>query len=109
MAPAQICPIGFAIFFPAMSGADPWTGSNKDGKSFSGLIFPEGATPIVPVHAGPKSDKISPKRFDPTTTLNFSGFKTKWAHKMSMWYLSNLTSGKFFDISSTLSHPSKAS
>ena len=103
MAPAQICPIGFAIFCPAMSGADPWTGSNKDGKSFSGLIFPEGATPIVPVHAGPKSDKISPKRFDPTTILNFYGFKTKWAHKMSMWYLSNLTSGKFFDISSTLS------
>jgi len=28
IAPDQICPMGFAIFFPAMSGAEPCTGSN---------------------------------------------------------------------------------
>ena len=42
-AAAQICPIGLAIHWPAMSGADPWTGSNKDGKRRSGLILPAGA------------------------------------------------------------------
>ena len=36
-APDHICPIGFAIPFPAMSGAEPWTGSNRDGYLFSGL------------------------------------------------------------------------
>ena len=43
-----------------MSGAEPWTGSNNEGKLFSGLILPEGAIPIVPVQAGPRSDRMSP-------------------------------------------------
>ena len=66
-------------------------------------MFPDGAMPIVPVVAGPRSDKISPKRLDPTTTLNLSGFKTKCAHKMSIWYLFHSTSVYSFDIASTRS------
>ena len=31
MAPHQIWPMGLAMFLPAMSGADPCTGSNKEG------------------------------------------------------------------------------
>ena len=61
MAADHICPIGLAIPFPAISGAEPCTGSNNEGNFLSGLIFPDGAIPIVPVHAGPRSDKISPK------------------------------------------------
>ena len=34
MAPAQIWPIGLATFFPAISGAEPWTGSNNEGNFF---------------------------------------------------------------------------
>ena len=58
--------MGLAIFFPKMSGADPCTGSKREGKFRSGLIFPEGAIPIVPVQAGPKSERISPNKFDAT-------------------------------------------
>jgi hypothetical protein len=30
-APAQIAAIGFGMTLPAMSGADPWIGSNCEG------------------------------------------------------------------------------
>src|SRR5271166_3303249 len=42
-----------------MSGAEPCTGSNKLGKRRSGLMLPLGAIPIVPVHAGPRSERMS--------------------------------------------------
>ena len=66
--PAQIAPQGFAIPLPAMSGAEPCTGSNIDGNSFSGLILALGAMPIEPTSAAVKSDRISPKRFEATIT-----------------------------------------
>ena len=47
-------------------------------------MFAEGAIPMVPVHAGPKSDKISPNKFDATTTSNHSGVKTNLAVKISI-------------------------
>ena len=65
MAPVQIWAIGLAIPFPAMSGAEPCTGSNIDGCSFSGLMLPPGARPIDPAMAGPRSERMSPKRFGP--------------------------------------------
>jgi hypothetical protein len=100
--------MGFAIPLPAISGADPWTGSKRDGHLPVGLIFPDGATPIEPVHAGPRSERISPKRFyqsalrvghvaerltEPTTTSNDSGRSTKKAVKISICCLSSFTSG----------------
>src|SRR5579859_1964944 len=81
-----------------MSGAEPCTGSNTEGNAFSGLMFPEGAIPIVPVHAGPRSERMSPKRFEPTTTSNQSGCCTKCAVRMSMWYCEVLISGYEADI-----------
>jgi hypothetical protein len=93
MAPDQIWPIGLAMPCPAMSGAEPWTGSNIEGQRRSGLRLAEGAMPIVPVTAGPRSERMSPKRLEPTTTSNQSGWRTKWAVKMSMWNLSVVTSG----------------
>ena len=35
---------------PAMSGAEPCTGSNIEGYSRSGLMLADGAMPIVPAH-----------------------------------------------------------
>src|SRR5690625_5393601 len=64
----QIMAMGLAIFWPKISGADPCTGSNSEGHCRVGLRFAEGATPIVPVQAGPKSDKISPNKLVATTT-----------------------------------------
>src|SRR5437867_8812050 len=48
-------------------GADPWTGSNIDGCSRSGLRFADGAIAMVPAQAGPRSDRMSPNRLDATT------------------------------------------
>jgi hypothetical protein len=78
---------------PAMSGADPCTGSNSDGNARSGLMLADGAMPIVPHTAGPRSDNMSPKRLDATTTSNTCGRPTKCAHRISMWYWSTPTSG----------------
>src|SRR5882672_5123065 len=82
-----------------MSGALPCTGSKHEGYSRSGFRFAEGAMPIVPVHAGPRSERISPNRFDPTTTSNQSGCCTKWAVRMSIWYCEVFTSGYLAAIS----------
>src|ERR1700748_2986069 len=76
-----------------MSGALPCTGSKHEGNSRSGLRLAEGAMPMVPVHAGPRSERMSPKRFEPTTTSNQSGCCTKCAVRMSMWYCDVFTSG----------------
>src|SRR5437773_10382180 len=77
IAPHQICPIGLAIALPAMSGAEPCTGSNSDGYSRSGLMLAEGAMPIVPAQAGPRSERMSPKRLEATTTSNQSGCRSE--------------------------------
>ena len=66
-------------------------------------MLPHGAMPMVPVQAGPRSDRMSPNRFDATTTSKRSGLSTNSADRMSMWYLSHLMSGKFFAIASTRS------
>src|SRR6266545_3727801 len=80
----QIMPIGLAMPCPAISGAEPCTGSNTEGKLPSGLILPDGAMPIVPVQAGPRSERMSPNRLDATTTLNVSGLSTNSADRISM-------------------------
>src|SRR5260370_7984902 len=98
MAADQICATGLAIFLPPMSGAEPWTGSNIEGNSRSGFILAEGASPIDPTTAAPRSERMSPKRFDPTTTSNQSGWLTKCATKISIWYWSVLTTGYFFEL-----------
>ena len=56
--------------WPAMSGAEPWTGSNIDGYSRSGFRLPEGAMPIEPATAAARSLRMSPNRFEATITSN---------------------------------------
>src|SRR5206468_11875430 len=86
-----------------MSGALPCTGSKHDGNSRSGFRFAEGAMPMVPVHAGPRSERMSPKRFEPPTTSNQSGCCTKCAVRMSMWYCEVLMPGYSFEIAANRS------
>ena len=49
--------------------------------------------PIVPVQAGPRSERMSPNRLEATTTSKRSGFITKCAVRISIWYLSQRMSG----------------
>lgn len=93
MAPDQTWPMGLAMPLPAMSGALPWTGSKRLGKVPSGLMLAEGATPMVPVQAGPRSERMSPNRLLATTTSNQSGCITKLAVRISIWNWSTATSG----------------
>src|SRR5687768_17055590 len=81
-----------------MSGALPCTGSKQEGNSRSGFRLAEGAMPIVPVQAGPRSEGMSPKRLEPTTTSNQSGCWTKCAVRMSIWYWEVFTSGYSAEI-----------
>jgi hypothetical protein len=41
-----MAPIGFAMFFPAIGGEEPWTGSKSE--IFPGWMFPEAAMPSPP-------------------------------------------------------------
>src|SRR5262249_50655266 len=51
--------IGLATPLPMMSKAEPWIGSNMDGKVRSGLILPVGAMPSEPASAAARSDRMS--------------------------------------------------
>ncbi|MNN98649.1 hypothetical protein D3C81_2180840 [compost metagenome] len=53
----------------------------------------DGAMPMVPAQAGPRSDRMSPNRFEATTTSKRSGCSTKRAQRISMCCLSQLISG----------------
>ena len=45
----RIAAVGSAFCCPAMSGAEPWTGSNIEGNAPSGLMLPEAARPMPPL------------------------------------------------------------
>ena len=57
------------------------------------MMFAAGARPMPPATAAPRSDKMSPNRLEATTTSNQSGWATKCAVRMSMWYWSVVMSG----------------
>ncbi len=79
-----MAPIGLAMPWPAMSGAEPWTGSNIDGYSRSGFRLPEGAMPIEPATAAARSLRMSPNRFEATITSNRPGSRTIIAARASI-------------------------
>ena len=83
IAPARIVAIGLATPRPAMSGAEPWTGSNIEGPVRRGFKFALGASPIPPVTAALRSVRMSPNRFDATITSNWSGRLTRSIHAAS--------------------------
>ena len=71
----KIILIGLLILWPAMSGAEPCTGSNNP---LCSPIFPEGAIPNPPTNPAPSSDSMSPKRLVVTITSNLWGFVYKY-------------------------------
>ena len=82
---------GLAIFFPAISGADPWIGSY--------IPFPpafneaEGNIPIEPVNMEARSDNMSPNILVVTITSNCLGSLTNCMAALSTYMCSRLTSG----------------
>ena len=77
--PAQrIVASGLTMPLPAMSGAEPCTGSNMDGKRRVGSRFALAARPMLPTRMAERSLRMSPNRFEPTTTSKLSGRRTKF-------------------------------
>ena len=59
---------GSARPVPAMSGAEPWTGSKSDGPVPVGLRFADAARPTPPATAPARSVMMSPNMLSVTTT-----------------------------------------
>ena len=55
IATERIVAVGSALPWPAMSGAEPWTGSNMLGDSPVGLMLPLAARPMPPAIAAAMS------------------------------------------------------
>jgi 5-methyltetrahydropteroyltriglutamate--homocysteine methyltransferase len=102
----QIAPRGFAMPCPAMSGAEPWTGSNRPGASELGAMLAEAATPRPPWIAAARSVRTSPNRFEATTTSIDAGSRTMRAQSASTSTCSTRTSGKSAATSRTTSSQS---
>ena len=81
IAPASICAAGFAIPFPAMSGALPCTGSKI---AAAGPMFAPGVTPSPPTRPEISSLRMSPNRLVVTITSNCSGRSTSCKAQLSM-------------------------
>ncbi len=84
-APLRIAAVGSATSWPAMSGADPCTGSNIDGAVRSGLTLPEAARPMPPVIAAARSVTMSPNRLSVTITSNRCGSVARKIITASTW------------------------
>ena len=69
---------GLTTPLPAISGADPWTGSNIEGKRRSGSRLALAARPMLPTMIAEMSLRISANRFEPTTTSKLSGRRMKF-------------------------------
>jgi hypothetical protein len=72
--------VGFARFFPAMSGALPCTASNRP-ISVPRLAAP--TTPRPPTSPAHRSDTMSPYRFGSSSTSNWEGAITSCMHAAS--------------------------
>ena len=77
---------------PAMSGAEPWTGSKRPG-SPSAPRLAEGSIPRLPVSIAASSLRMSPKRFSATITSKSAGRETSCIAALSTSRWSSVTSG----------------
>jgi hypothetical protein len=70
---------GLAMPWPAISGAEPWIGSKREGWHRSGSRLADGAMPMEPETAAVISERMSPNRFEPTMTSKSRGRSTNCA------------------------------
>ena len=92
MATDRIVASGFARSLPAMSGAEPCTGSYMPG--FPGSPSEaDGSMPIEPVIWPASSDRISPNMFVVTTTSKSDGRRISCIEALSTYMWSSATSG----------------
>ena len=104
MADERIEAIGFAISCPAMSGAEPCTGSNKP--CVPGPIEAEGSIPIDPVSMAAASDRMSPNTLPVTMTSNCVGLRISIIEAASIYRCDSSTSGYSRPTSITTSRQS---
>ena len=91
MAAERMVPMGFAMSFPAMSGAEPWMGSYRPQEVAPRLE--EGIIPMEPVIMEASSDRMSPNMFSVTTTSNWLGSLTICMAQLSTSISLSSTSG----------------
>src|SRR5207237_2430969 len=73
-----IAPNGLALFCPAISGAEPCTGSYNPTQAPDAFFAPieaDGSIPIEPASTAPSSLRISPNMFSVTITANRRGIR----------------------------------
>ena len=83
--------MGLAIPWPAMSGAEPWTGSYRP--RVPGPRLAEGSIPIEPVIIAASSERMSPNRFSVMITSKSAGRLTSCMAALSTSMCSSATSG----------------
>jgi hypothetical protein len=76
----RIVAIGLATPRPAMSGAEPCTGSNT---AWWSPTFADGARPRPPTRPAMRSERMSPNRLVVTSTSNASGSRTSFMAQAS--------------------------
>ena len=91
---------GSAMPRPAMSGADPCTGSNT---AWPSPMFAADGTPSPPIRPAPRSDRMSPSRFSAAMTSKLSGDVISRMVTASALAISKSTSGNSAATSSTAS------
>ena len=84
-------PMGFAMFCPAMSGAEPWMGSYIP--RVPSPKEAEAIMPMEPVIMLASSERMSPKRFSVTMTSNWEGLRTSCMAVLSTSISVQVTSG----------------
>src|SRR6185295_2258334 len=92
----QNVPIGLASPLPMMSNAEPWIGSNIEGKRRSGSMLAVGAMPRLPASAAARSLRMSACRFVATIVSSDAGRLIIRAVEASTSSLSQATSGNSF-------------
>ncbi len=78
MAALRMAASGLTTPLPAMSGAEPCTGSNIEGNRRCGSRLALAARPMLPMMMAEMSLRMSANRLEPTTTSKLSGRRMKF-------------------------------